>query len=139
MASENQWAFDLETKIYSIVKSRVTAQLKKISKYSNAFITNVEKSTSDATFPTIYIHELPGVEKGNDLEGTAINAILETFQVDVITNTSQSDAKRIIAIVTDEFKKLRFQITAMPEFDSSGETYRSTMRLRRLIGANDIL
>lgn len=137
MISVNQWAYDLEKKIFSIVKSRAYEKLK--SKYPSAYITDIEKNTSKAVFPTVYIHELPGVEKASDLEGFSINAVQETFQIDVITNTSQNDANKVMAIVADEFKRLCFKVTAMPEFDGTGETYRSTMRVRRIISANDIL
>lgn len=137
MISVNQWAYDLEKKIFSIVKSRTYENLK--TKYPNVYITDIEKNTSKAVFPTVYIHELPGVEKASDLEGFSINAVQETFQIDVITNTSQNDANKVMAIVADEFKRLCFKVTAMPEFDGTGETYRSTMRVRRIISANDIL
>lgn len=137
MISVNQWAYDLEKKIFSIVKSRTYEKLK--SKYPSVYITDIEKNTSKAVFPTVYIHELPGVEKASDLEGFSINAVQETFQIDVITNTSQNDANKVMAIVADEFKRLCFKVTAMPEFDGTGETYRSTMRVRRIISANDIL
>lgn len=136
MADENQWAFDLETKIYSIVKSRLTS---KLTKYPNAMITNKGTSTTTAMFPTIYIHELPGAERGQDLSGQNINAISETFQVDVTTNVSQSDAKKVMSLVAMEFKKLRFTITTFPDLSSSDDVYRSTMRCTRIIGANDIL
>lgn len=137
MISANQWAYDLGKKIFSIVKSRSEEILKE--KYPNIYVTDIEKNISKAVFPTVYIHELPGVEKALDLEGIYINAVQETFQVDVITNTSQSDAGRVMAIVTDEFKRLCFRITAMPEFKSTGDTYRNTMRVRRTISATDIL
>lgn len=137
MISVNQWAYDLEKKIFSIVKDRSGDKLK--SKYPNAYITDIEKNTSKAIFPTVYIHELPGVEKAANLEGISINAVQETLQIDVITNTSQSDANKVMAVILEEFKRMCFRITAMPEFKSTGETYRSTARVRRIISHDDIL
>lgn len=87
----------------------------------------------------MYLHELPGVEKAQDLEGISVNAVQETFQVDVITNTNQSDANKVMAVIADEFKRMCFWITAMPEFSGDNGTYRSTMRVRRIISATDIL
>lgn len=136
MTSVNQWAYDLEKTIYSIVKARATP---KLEKYTPIYFTDIEKNTSKAVFPTVYIHELPGVEKGQDLEGFRINAVQETFQIDVITNTSQSDANKVMSVIIDEFKRMCFKVTAMPEFDGSGETYRSTARVRRIISTTDIL
>ena len=120
MISVNQWAYELEKKIFSIVKYRAGEKLK--SKYPNIYITDIEKNTSKAIFPTVYMHELPGLEKHPDLEGIMINAVQETIQIDVITNTGQSDANKV-----------------MPEFSGTGDTYRSTARVRRVISHNDIL
>lgn len=101
--------------------------------------TTILKNTSKAIFPTVYMHELPGLEKHPDLEGIMINAVQETIQIDVITNTGQSDANNVMAIVLEEFKKMCFKISAMPEFSGTGDTYRSTARVRRVISHNDIL
>ena len=68
-----------------------------------------------------------------------INAVQETIQIDVITNTGQSDANNVMAIVLEDFKMMWFKITAMPEFCGTGDTYRSTARVRRVISHNDIL
>lgn len=136
--SDNLWVFDLENTIFSYVKTKIMSQLK--SKYPDIFVTNADWTTFKAVFPTVYIHELSGIEQGMDINGQSINAVLTSFQIEVVTNTNQRDAKNIIAIVADIFKELRFTITAMPEFSNPEQgTYRSIMRLRRVIGANDSL
>ena len=141
--ADKQWVFDLETNIFSNVATIAKPKLQKKYKSMNfdAAFTTVEKNLDkDPVFPTIYIHEMPGLERGADLEGTSVNAVQETIQVDVITNTKQSDAKGIMAILADAFKQMRFQITAMPEFKNDSEKkFRSVARFRRIIGANDRL
>lgn len=120
----NQWVFDLEINIFSNVATIAKPKLKKKYKSMNfdtAFTTVEKNLDKDPVFPTIYIHEMPGLERGADLEGTSVNAVQETIQVDVITNTKQSDAKGIMAILSDAFKQMRFQITAMPEFKNDSE------------------
>lgn len=120
----NQWVFDLEINIFSNVATIAKPKLKKKYKSMNfdtAFTTVEKNLDKDPVFPTIYIHEMPGLERGADLEGTSVNAVQETIQVDVITNTKQSDAKGIMAILADAFKQMRFQITAMPEFKNDSE------------------
>lgn len=122
--ADNQWVFDLETNIFSNVATIAKPKLKKKYKSMNfdtAFTTVEKNLDKDPVFPTIYIHEMPGLERGADLEGTSVNAVQETIQVDVITNTKQSDAKGIMAILADAFKQMRFQITAMPEFKNDSE------------------
>ena len=131
------WAFDLENTIFTILKTKGKAEF--VSDFPNIRFTTNNQSMDDAVFPTVYMHELAGTEY-TDLEGTAINAVMETIQVDVMTNTSQTDAKAVMAAVVDIFKQMRFQITAMPEIGSGTDTtYRTTARFRRVIGANDTL
>ena len=102
-------------------------------------ITNVESSLSKRTFATRYGHELPGTEQGRTLDGQNINGVLTTFEVQAFTNTSQYDAKIMLAIVADVFKSMRFEATPMPEFKSDETVYRSVARFRRILGANDRL
>ena len=132
--SDNSWAYDLGTVVFSIVKAKAKPKLE--SKYPTIYFTSNGKKLSDAIFPTVYIHRT--AERGADLEGLSINATLETFQVDVFTNTSQSDVGRIMSVVADVFKEMRFKVIALPEFNE-GDTYRSTARFQRVIGANDSL
>lgn len=134
--SDNSWAYDLGTVVFSIIKAKASPVLK--NKYPEIYFTSNGKSLDEATFPTVYIHRMAAAEMGGDLSGTAINATRETFQVDVFTDTSQTDAGYIMSVVAEKFKEMRFQITAMPEFNE-GETYRSTARFQRIVGANDIL
>lgn len=77
--------------------------------FDTAFTTVEKNLDKGPVFPTIYIHEMPGVEKGQVLDGSSINAVQETLQIDVITNTRQSDAKGILAIVSEAFKKCSFR------------------------------
>lgn len=133
----SNWTMDLDSKIYSIVKSKVSQKIK--SKYADLNFTNVQSSTETAKFPNVYIHMLPMVEQGQDLIGQTINAVLATVQVDVLTNTSQTDAKTVIYSVIDELKAMRFDITSMPEFTKENDIFHAVMRARRMIGSGDKL
>ena len=131
------WTMDLESTIFSIVKAKARSKL--MGKYPNINFTSVEKNTKAAEFPYVYIHLLPMVEQGHDLEGSTINAVLATVQVDVKTNVSQSDAKNVVYEVLNVLKEMRFSIIAMPEFTKDGDIYKSVMRGRRMIGSGDTL
>lgn len=142
MVREDNWAFEIESEIFTTVKTKAMPILQEQfpdTDFSESF-TNVKRSLDKAVFPTIYIHELPGVQKGQTLDAVGIDAVLESFQVDVITNTSQGDTKKILGIVLNVFVMLRFSVTAMPEFNNESEKkFRCTGRVRRLIGASDSL
>ena len=140
---DNTWAYEIETRILGLLNSYAVPRIKKIkdfekTNFSNA-VTNNESRLSGTIFPTIYVKELPAVEKERDLEGNTINAVLSTFQIDCIINTSQSQAKKMAQIVSEIMKELQFEITAMPSFNSKEKVYRSTARYRRTITKKDRL
>ena len=140
---DNTWAYENETKVLGILNSYAIPNLRKkfpsMKWQQGVTITNIESRLSKPTFPTIYVHELPGTEQGRTLNGQNINGVLTTFEVQTFTNTSQYDAKIMLAIVADVFKEMRFEITSMPEFKSDEKVYRSVARFSRLIAANDRL
>ena len=137
MANANEWAIDLESTVVALVKAKALPQLQE--KYPKISITSEGASSSSAIFPTVYIHLLPAVEQGQTLYGQTINALLATFQADVTTNTSKSDCRKVMAVITEIFKTMRFQGTSMPEFSISNKVHKSTARFRRMIAANDRL
>lgn len=141
--ADNTWAYEIETRILGLLNSYAVPRIKKIkdfekTNFSNA-VTNEESRLSGTIFPTIYVKELPAVEKERDLEGNTINSVLSTFQIDCIINTSQSQAKKMAQIVSEIMKELQFEITAMPSFNSKEKVYRSTARYRRTITKKDRL
>lgn len=143
METDNLWVFDNETRIISNLNSFAIPALKQnfanMKFQQGITITNLKSRLAGTIFPTIYVHEMSGTEKGQTIDGQEINAVTATYQVDVIVNTQQSDAKKILAIVANVFKRMRFEVISMPEFDSEEKIYRSTARFRRLIAANDRL
>ena len=143
MEIDNLWVFDNETRIISNLNSFAIPVLKQnftnMKFQEGITITNLKSRLTGTIFPTIYVHEMSGTEKGKTIDGQTINAVTSTYQVDVIVNTQQSDAKKILAIVASVFKRMRFEVISMPEFDSEEKIYRSTARFSRLIAANDRL
>lgn len=137
MAIDNSWAYDLGTQIYSVAKGLLLTKLKKI--YPNVYITDKSKSIGAPKFPTVYIHELPGTEKGRDLEGTSINGVLVTMQVDVTTNSDNSEVRKVMATVSDVFKRMGFEAAPILDIDDTGETIRGVARFRREIDKKDWL
>lgn len=133
---DNMWAYDIEMSVYSIVKA--IAKPKLIEKYPKIYFTQKSKSTKTPTFPTVYIHLLSATEEGKTIDGQSINALSVTFQVDVITNKDESEARYVMSVVSEVFKKLRFGIKGFPSLEF-GDTNKSTARFQRIIGANEKL
>ena len=126
--------------IEPIISTRIDVMLKE--KYSTKFpelnTTTVDIQPKDPAFPSVYVHMLPILETGEDLEALTINAINCTMQVEVNTNTSQQDAKQIMSTVIKIMKKMRFRVQSGPQSQNM-ETYRQVARFARIIGSGDVL
>lgn len=135
MASENQWAYDLETTVVALVKAKGLPQLK--SQYPKIKITDEESTSTEAVFPTAYIHMIGGTEKGKTLDGQSINSVNATFQLDVTAN-KKADCKKVTDTLSEIFKQMRFDIT-LPRKTIDNKVYRSVCTFSRIISANDRL
>lgn len=137
MASDfdNSWVLNLESKIFTRVK--VEAKKKLNTKFPNI---NYTTSTNMGTpiYPTVYVHELPGVELGQDTLNETINAVNETIQIEVITDKSQKDAREIMNVIVGIMKSMFFNVNTFPSFENGTSYYRLVMRCSRTIGHGDV-
>lgn len=132
MASGNQWAFDIETNVFS----KIYAQLR--DKYPKALVTRDEQSITTPTFPTILIQALEPVERNPDLE-TQINSVLFSTQIKVTTNKDRSTAMSIASEVAKRYKDLSFQLIGMPYCRKEDKLWSAIFRARRTFDWNDRL
>lgn len=134
MSSNAEWFLELEDKYRSYFSTRMRNSL---PDYTFNFPVESDNSTP-TEFPTIYFHEIAQVEKGNDLGNEGVNAVLETIEVQVITNDTLSEIKDITAVATLLMKQMRFNIISAPTYLREGENIRrSISRYRRIIGSDD--
>lgn len=123
--------------VFSRIKNKYPSALK--TKYPNTFFTTSDRVSDNPKFPTIYVHEMPSVETAMDFEGTSINAVESSFQIEVTDNVSMSNANEVMNYVVSAMKSMRYRVTAMPEFNNNPEAYRKIARFRRTIADNDSL
>ena len=135
MASENQWAYDLESTVVALVRAKSLPQLKK--KYPKIRITDEESTSTEAVFPTAYIHMIGDNEKGKTLDGQSINSVNATFRLEVTAN-KKADCKKVTDTLSEIFKQMRFDIT-LPRKTIDNKIYRSVCTFSRIISANDNL
>lgn len=135
MASENQWAYDLESTVVTLVRAKSLPQLKK--KYPKIRITDEESTSTEAAFPTAYIHMIGGNEKGKTLDGRSINSVNATFRLEVTAN-KKTDCKKVTDTLSEIFKQMRFEIT-LPRKTIDNKVYRSVCTFSRIVSANDNL
>lgn len=133
---DNQWAFDLETNVFSTIKKKALAILE--DNYPDISITADEESNDTPVFPTVLIQAVEPTETNSDLEADRINTVDFTAQVTVTTNRSRSEALQVSNVIADLYKKRLFKIKPMP-FVRKGNLWTATFRAKRKFGWNDIL
>ena len=126
---DNTWAYDLGKQVSSLIKANLESRLAIL--YPDLNITNKSRSTGTPQFPTIYIHELPGAEIGQDLEANTINGVMISFQAEVTTNEDEAEVRKIMGIVADEFKRMHFNAYSLLQIDDSEDVIRGIARFRR--------
>lgn len=135
----NEWIALLPSIVFSRIEQEFSEELKiKYGMTSKNFST-VGSNDTPAVFPFVRVKTLPGLERGQDLEGKTINAGLFTFQIDVTDNGSQERTNTVAFEVLKIMKNMGFEITAMPNFEETKSPYRNTARYRRLIGSGDLI
>lgn len=142
------WTSGISTTVYNRVvneffKNSLTRHGMTAYKVGNYIVcTNFSTSQISETapkFPYVTIIELPGQERGQNLEGSSVNAGLFTFQIDVIHNAKEDIAQKIMDDIVPIMKSMRFRISEMPSFNSKPQEYRRIARFSRVIGAGDKL
>lgn len=127
----------IESQIFSRVKANFSDRIK--NKYPNLNFTTSDKSSTSPKFPTVYIHLMEPTEDGETLDGSGLNAVNATFQIDVSDNQSQARADEAAREVLRIMKTMRFSAKPLPFHNNVGDVYRTTARYRRIIGAGDII
>ena len=132
MANQTDWYDLLETKIYNKVAKFIEKE-----NGSEVFCTTDGTNVSETEFPTVWIHELEGVERGMDLTNVTLNAVLYSIQIDVFAKT-KAEAKKLMRFAMAEMKALMFNTTSMPLILQDGpDVFHSVARFRRLFGGGD--
>lgn len=137
MKVRTEWAYNLESTIFSIVKARAENSLK--NKYPKIRFTNEEEADGNAIFPTVLIQSVQPLEKVADLEKINIDTVLYTTQVTIITNKSRNEALNIAYEIADKFKQMAFTLNPMPFVRKENKVYTATFRASRTFDWNDII
>lgn len=126
---------DWFSKIQGKVFNQVQYMLKKT--YPSLKCTTKNENETPADFPTLYLHELQPLEVGQDLTNESVNAIRCTIEIQVWTNTTEADCRKIIASAVNEMKRFRFNISAMPIVQTNDKISWGVFRATRIIGNGD--
>lgn len=98
-----------------------------------------EKEKKKRKFPSVYLRKMQGSEIGNTTENGEVEGIISSYQIEVITNTSQSDTDTIADAVADIMVSIGYEMIGEPFPDNTEDTYRNVSRWSRHIGSDDKL
>lgn len=136
--ADNDWTYSIESKIYTIVKTRLEKALK--TTYPNLYIAQQERINEEPQFPTVILQMLSSPEMGADLENLTVNAMLVTWECHITVSKAQglSVLRKVASAVLDNFKLLRFNVLERGEITrETSDTYVLISRFRRVIGGNE--
>lgn len=124
---------------YSHIQSKVFTQVQYELKKSFPALkcTTTNENETPAEFPTLYLHELQPLEVGQDLTNESVNAIRCTIEIQVWTNTTEEDCRKILNSAVTEMKQFRFNISAMPMVQTTDKISWGVIRATRIIGNSD--
>lgn len=131
----NIWWDEIDSYLYTYLNVKLRAAL--LSDYPQLYVTTSPRTDAAAKFPTVYIHALESPEYGNDLDNTEIHAVMKTIQIDVMSNSTLADSKRVMREVVSLMKAKRFSIDGFPIYTAENNVYTGVCRFQRMIGAND--
>ena len=122
----------------NIITSQLSVRVPKIldGKYPSISFTN-QLTDETPKFPNVYIHELEPSEVGNSIPNQVIHAIRDTFQIDVTTNTTKTDARTVTNACILAIKRLGFSVVTFPIYTKDNNLHRFIFRARRVIANGD--
>ena len=133
------WYMMIPLMVFTKIKQDFSQKIKDTYKMTDDNFSTVGSSDTPPVFPFVYFQTLPATEQGRDLQGTEVNGGLFGFQVDVYSNKTQNDARKVTTEIARIVKEMGFEINSMPSFENTQDTHRMIARFRRVFGANDKL
>lgn len=133
----NTWYAELESKIFTIVKTRMTKKYKE--KYPTIGFESEDTNRVPTNSPTVYFHEINSPEMANNLENNVVNMVRENIEIEVYSLKNKAECHDISAYARAEMKALGFSIIQQSPPMKDVDWWRCVMRFTRPIGSGDKL
>ena len=137
MVSET-WFSEIESTIFTTLEYKLALASEAPYPDLNCTTSSQNESLDNvADFPTLYVHLLPLVVIGNDLENTTIKAVNATVELQVYSDKSEDHCRKIMTAAIMEMKQLHFNVPMLPDPQTSDKKYFAIARCNRVIGNGD--
>lgn len=141
MAISEAWYDEIESTIYTTLAEVMKRKFGLVN--GKEFVCTTDNQIfSSPRFPAMYIHSLQSTERGGDLSGQDVVAMLYTVEVQIKTNSKSSKDFSCETLMHEVIRQMKakwgFQMTALPLYSVSGSVRTVVARFRRLIAAGDL-
>lgn len=135
----SEWYMMIPLMVFTKIKQNFSQTIKDTYGMTDKNFSTVGSSDTPAVFPFVYFNAMAASEIGADLQGNSLNGALFSFQIEVYSNKSQTDARKVMEEISRIMKTMGFEINAMPSFENAKDIHRMVARFRRVIGADETL
>lgn len=136
--SSTKWIYEIPLKALGVIKREITEETKTKLNITDKNFSTVGSSDTPAVFPFIYLKTLPTSEVGRTFD-TAISGVNVGFQVEVIDNKTQQNARNVMIEISDILTKYGFMSRDFGFYEDTKDTHRLVSRFERVIGDGDTL
>lgn len=132
------WYAEIESTIFTYLQYHLVEKEDAPFPMLNCTTSSQSESIEDIVeFPTLYVHLLPPVEIGNNLENKDVPAIRASFELQVFSNKSETECRKLITACIQLMKSLSFNIPLLPDPQTSAKKYFAITRCSRVIASGD--
>ena len=136
--SSTKWIYEIPLKTLGVIEKEITEELKTRFNITDNNFSAVGSSNAPAVFPFIYIKTLPISEVGRTLD-RVISGVRVGFQVEVVDNKSQQNARKVMIEISDILTKYGFMSKDFGFYEDTKDIHRLVSRFERVIGDGDTL
>ena len=134
----SEWYMMIPLMVFTKLKQNFSQSVKDTYSMTDKNFSTVGSSDTPAVFPFIYIKTLPISEVGRTFD-TAISGVNVGFQVEVIDNKTQQNARNVMIEISDILTKYGFMSKDFGFYEDTKDTHRLVSRFERVIGDGDTL
>ena len=133
------WFSEIESTIFTHLSYRLVERVGAPYPELNCTTSSQSESLENVDdFPAIYIHLLPPLEMGNDLTNETVNALNVTMELQVFSDDSEDQCRKIMATAIQEMKLLHFNVNMFPDPQTNDKKYFAIARFSRIVGNGDM-
>lgn len=132
------WYSEIESTLYTHLQYKLADMVGAPYPQLNCTTSSQSESIDNIDiFPTLYIHMLSPIEIGNDLRNEQVAAVNATIELQVFSDVSESECRKIITSAVQEMKSLHFNVAMFPDPQTADKKYFAIARFTRVIASGD--